>query len=134
MASRRDVIVHLDTSVLVSSFTGPRALLPAVKDAIRGGHRLVTSAPVLYEWLRGPRLDDDLELQRELCPPDALVAFNTAEATLAANLYRAVNRARGREMDVAIAACALEHGAALWTVNPRDFKDIPGLMLYEGRR
>ena len=33
---------------------------------------------------------------------------------------------------VAIAACAIEHGAALWTLNPEDFQDIPGLTLYRG--
>jgi predicted nucleic acid-binding protein len=29
-----------------------------------------------------------------------------------------------------IAACAIVRGAALWTLNPRDFDDIPGLKLY----
>jgi len=29
----------------------------------------------------------------------------------------------------AVAACALTNGAALWTLNPKDFSDIPGLRL-----
>jgi predicted nucleic acid-binding protein len=29
-----------------------------------------------------------------------------------------------------VAACAIEHGASLWTLNLGDFKDIPGLKLY----
>jgi predicted nucleic acid-binding protein len=33
-------------------------------------------------------------------------------------------------MDIAIAACALERGARLWTLNPDDFRDLPGLELY----
>jgi predicted nucleic acid-binding protein len=33
-------------------------------------------------------------------------------------------------MDLAIAACALAHDAALWTLNPNDFADIPDLSLY----
>jgi predicted nucleic acid-binding protein len=41
-----------------------------------------------------------------------------------------LRRARGREIDVAIAACAIEHGATLWTLYPSDFRDIPGLSLY----
>jgi predicted nucleic acid-binding protein len=32
-------------------------------------------------------------------------------------------------VDLAIAACAIVHGAALWTLNPQDFKDVPGLEL-----
>ena len=33
-------------------------------------------------------------------------------------------------MDLAIAACALEHGARLWALNTADFKGVPGLELY----
>jgi predicted nucleic acid-binding protein len=33
-------------------------------------------------------------------------------------------------MDIAIAACALEHGAYLWTLNTADFKGMSGLKLY----
>jgi predicted nucleic acid-binding protein len=32
-------------------------------------------------------------------------------------------------MDIAIAACALVHGGALWTLNRDDFRDIPDLKL-----
>jgi predicted nucleic acid-binding protein len=51
-------------------------------------------------------------------------------------LYRKVPRPRGREIDLAIAACALTQDAALWTLNPSDFADIPGLELVDlrGRR
>ena len=35
----------------------------------------------------------------------------------------------GREMDIAIAACAIVNAASLWTLNPGDFPDIPGLTL-----
>jgi predicted nucleic acid-binding protein len=55
------------------------------------------------------------------------VAFGTAEAQTAAQLYTRVQRARGRETDLAIAACALTNGASLWTLNHADFRDIPGL-------
>jgi predicted nucleic acid-binding protein len=33
-------------------------------------------------------------------------------------------------MDLAIAACAIAREAELWTLNPADFEDIPGLRLY----
>lgn len=56
--------------------------------------------------------------------------FDAGCAETAARLYRAIPRPRGREMDVAIAACAIEHGAALWTLNMEDFDGIPDLRLY----
>jgi predicted nucleic acid-binding protein len=127
------VTIHLDTSVLIDVFTAGRPLLEPYEAAALAGHRLITSSPVMYEWLRGPRVEPELDLQRQLCPSDQIVVFGLSEAAAAADLYRKLKRPRGRELDVAIAACAIEHGAALWTVNPRDFRDIPGLKLYEGR-
>jgi predicted nucleic acid-binding protein len=35
----------------------------------------------------------------------------------------------GRELDIAIAACAVVQESHLWTLNQPDFKDIPGLKL-----
>lgn len=123
--------IHLDTSVLIEVITRTRPLLSTYEATANAGHRLTISSVVVYEWLRGPRIDSDVQLQRQLHPHDQIVLFGPSEAALAADLYRQVKRARGREMDIAIAACAIEHGAALWTVNPRDFSDIPGLKLYE---
>jgi predicted nucleic acid-binding protein len=62
--------------------------------------------------------------------PDAVTAFGEHEARVAAELYRQVKRPRGRERDIAIAACALTQEASLWTLNPEDFWDIPGLHLH----
>jgi hypothetical protein len=39
---------------------------------------------------------------------------------------------RSLNQQLAIAACAPEHGAKLWTLNEKDFEDIPGLGLYRG--
>ena len=66
-----------------------------------------------YEWLRGPRTRAELTAQEELFPRDYVVAFAAAEADAAAKLYTRVRRARGREIDLAIAACALVQGGAL---------------------
>jgi predicted nucleic acid-binding protein len=84
---------------------------------------------VLYEWLRGPRLPEEIEAQETLFPRALAVTFGPQEAALAADLYRRLRRPRGRELDLAVAACALTHGAALWTLNPEDFRDIPSLTL-----
>lgn len=52
------------------------------------------------------------------------------EARTAADIYGQVRRAGGRDTDIAIAACALVAEAQLWTLNEKDFVDIPGLRLY----
>jgi predicted nucleic acid-binding protein len=73
-----------------------------------------------------------LETQETLFPSDSAVPFDADDARLAAKLYKSVKRGRTREADLAIAACAIRHGAAIWTLNPTDFSDIPGLKLFTG--
>jgi predicted nucleic acid-binding protein len=87
------------------------------------------STLVLYEWLRGPRLREELEAQEALFPSALAIPFGPQEAAVAADLYRTLRRPRGRELDLAVAACVLTHGAGLWTLNPEDFRDIPNLRL-----
>jgi predicted nucleic acid-binding protein len=123
------VIVHLDTSALVAALTGPRRSLDRLIHLVDEGHRLAVSTIVLYEWWRGPRARAELAAQEELFPADAAVAFGSDEAALAARLYRQLARARGREVDLAIASCALTQSAALWTLNATDFDDLPDLRL-----
>jgi len=120
-----------DTSALIDSLTGPQRLLPELRAALQRGERLVLSTLVLYEWLRGPRLAEELAFQEALLPIAAALPFGADEARLAAVLYRAVGRPRRREADLAIAACAVVWGAELWTTNPRDFRDVPKLRLFE---
>ena len=64
------------------------------------------------------------DLSREVAIP-----FGVEAAATAAALYTQVRRARGRELDLAVAACALTQDAALWTLNSQDFGDIPDLEL-----
>ena len=123
------VTVHLDTSVIVDALTGPRRSLGGLAALVEAGHRLAISTLVLYEWLRGPRARSELLALEELLPRETAVPFGPAEADRAARLYRRVRRARGRELDLAVAACALEADAALWTLNRADFDDIPYLAL-----
>lgn len=125
------MIVHLDTSVLVDALTGPRRSLPLLERTVARGHVIAVSTLAFFEWLRGPRAPEELEDQEALLPSVEARPFGPPEAARAAGIYRAVKRARGRDMDIAIAACTIEHGAHLWTLNPDDFRDIPGLGLYE---
>jgi predicted nucleic acid-binding protein len=126
-------VIVLDTSVLIDALCGPRRSAPALRRAIEHGERLLLPSLVLYEWLRGPRLSEELTTQEALFPASAALPFGPAEAARAAQLYVAIARRRGREIDLAIAACALVLGACLWTLNPRDFRDLPGLELYQPR-
>lgn len=123
-------MIVLDTSVLIDALTGPRRSAPALRRAIEQGERLLLPSLVLYEWLRGPRLPEELAAQDALFPATAAVPFGPAEAARAAQLYVRLPRHRGREIDLAIAACALTLGARLWTLNPRDFRDLEELELY----
>ena len=128
------MLVHLDTSVLIDAFTGNRRLLPHVVAATSAGDVLSYSALVAYEWLRGPRVESETIAVERFFGDQLVVAFGTSEAYLAASLYREAKRARLRQADLAIAACAIEHGAQLWTLNEQDFDDVPGLTLYRPHR
>jgi predicted nucleic acid-binding protein len=72
-----------------------------------------------------------VEHQEALLPAAEVLPFGPREASLAAHLYRSLPRARQREFGLAVAACAVAGGAALWTLNRDDFRDIPGLALFE---
>ena len=123
-------MIHLDTSALIDALTGPRRSLPTLRGIVADGIRPGVSSLALYEWRRGPRVDEELALEAMLLGPDAITGFAELEARVAAEIYRQVKRPRGRELDIAIAACALTQDASLWTLNHDDFRDIPGLHLH----
>ena len=117
--------------MLIDALSGPRRSGPALRRAIEAGERILLPSLVLYEWLRGPRLPQELAAQEALFPSALALAFGPAEAARAAQLYVSLSRGRGREIDLAIAACALTLDARLWTLNARDFRGLPGLQLYQ---
>jgi predicted nucleic acid-binding protein len=93
---------------------------------------------VLYEWLRSPRLSQQLAVQEALFQAKSAIPFGPEEAAVRAGLYlavkhRAVKRHRGHDLKLGIAACALVRGAHLWTPNPGDLRDVPGIRLYRLR-
>jgi predicted nucleic acid-binding protein len=127
----------LDTSVLVDSLTGPKHSGPALQRELEGIEGIALSVLVIYEWLRGPRTEREVAMQEYLLPSSAAIPFSLEDAVLSADIYRSIRRtggrARSREIDIAIAACAIRQKAELWTLNPSDFADIPGLRLIKPR-
>ena len=123
-------MILVDTSVLIDALTGPNRAEPDLRAAIKRGNRMGIPSLVLFEWLRGPRTRFELAVQEGLFPADKALPFGPREARVAADLYRKVASPRSREVDLAIAACAISIGAELWTHNISDFIDIPGLSLY----
>ncbi len=124
-------MIHLDTNVLIDALTGPRRQAQRLRALIEQGERTTFATLVLYEWLRGPRSNEELAAQEALFPRESAVPFGPAEAALAASWYRTIRHPRGREIDLAIAACAVTAGATLWTLNREDFQDIPKLTLLD---
>ena len=122
-------MILIDTSALIDSLTGPRRSSARLRSFLESGERMLLSSIVLYEWLRGPRLPEELLAQEALMPREKAVAFSEAEAAIAADLYRKLRSPRGREIDLAIAATAIARDASLWTLNVEDFDDVPGLRL-----
>ena len=122
-------MILIDTSALIDAITGPKRSAPRLRQFILDGERVRLTALVLFEWRRGPRTPDEIADQEALFASEDAIPLGTTEALVAADLYRKVKRARGREIDLAIAACAIAHNSHLWTLNPADFKDIPDLKL-----
>ncbi len=122
-------MILLDTSALILSLTADRPEAPTLRSLIENGERLGLPAIVLYEWWRGPRTASELAVQEDLLPSEESFPFDNQAAQLAAELYKRLGRPRTRQFDLAIAATALTVGGRLWTLNPADFEDIPGLDL-----
>ncbi len=120
-------MIFLDTSALIDGLSGPKRSAPPLRSAIERGERILLPTLVLCEWLRGPRLSEELAAQEALFPSARAVPFGPEEAAKAALIYDQVPRSRGREIDLAIAACAILWDAELWTLNIQDFADIPEL-------
>jgi predicted nucleic acid-binding protein len=124
-------MIHLDTSVLIDALTGLRRSSAALRELLESPEPVSISSIVLFEWLRGPRLKEELNAQEALFPAIDAAPFGALEAQIASQLYKSLRRPRGREADLAVAACALSNGAALWTLNEGDFQDIPALELWK---
>ncbi len=64
-------MILLDTSVLIDGLTGPRHCAPALRSALERRERILVPTLVLYEWLRGPRLPEEIDAQEALFPSES---------------------------------------------------------------
>ena len=127
-------MILLDTSVLIETLGAGGTLAPALRSVLAERERVGLPALVVYEWVRGPRIPEELKAQQVLFPLEDTVPFGPPEAAIAAHLYSEVARPHGREIDLAIAACAISWDAVLWTLNERDFEDVPALEFMRVRK
>lgn len=125
-------MILLDTSVLVEGLGAGGRLREALRNAIASRHRLAVPTLVLYAWLRGPRLPE------ELVSPGGALSLGTG-----ARLRPRGGGPRRRTVPLPPQAPGprggpghrrdpLDWRARLWTLNPDDFRDVPGLELYAG--
>jgi len=120
-------MIVLDTSVLIEALGRGGRMRDPLRAAWASGERIRVPTLVVYEWDRGPRTESERTAFARLFPEVEWIGFGPNEARVAATLYRAVDRPRRREIDLAIAACAISWDGALWTLNRADFHDLPDL-------
>jgi predicted nucleic acid-binding protein len=120
--------VHLDASFLIKALTS-RSDLVKLHNLAESERPIRMSSVAWYEFSRGPRTPNQLAVARSFLLGDGIVPFDELLAEAAAELFRALGSPRRRSADIAIAVTAISQGAALVTLNPADFQDIPGLAL-----
>jgi predicted nucleic acid-binding protein len=57
-------VIVLDTSLLIDGLTELKRSAAAIRESLVEGERMLLPALVLYEWLRGPRLPEELVAQK----------------------------------------------------------------------
>lgn len=113
-------MIHLDTNALIG-LEHPDARFRVLLDSVKAGAQLGTSAVAWHEFMCGP--------YSPLAPPrlrsvvaGRILPLTEDIAELAAYLYNRTGRRRGSNADCLIAATAIEHEAALFTLDAADFK------------
>src|SRR5881227_2460770 len=57
-------MIHLDTSVIIDVFSGEKPLAPRLRELLDGGERISFSMLVLFEWRRGRRMSEQIDVRR----------------------------------------------------------------------
>jgi predicted nucleic acid-binding protein len=130
------VVYLLDTDVVIDHLAEEPRIMALLNDLAPEG--LFMSTVTLMEALEGvleapePDARQRLEVLLRgvpLVPIDEAIARQAAEIRHYLRVRR--KRVRTRALDIVIAATAVVRGYTLVTRNVKDFRDIPGLTLYE---
>ncbi len=112
-------MICLDTNYLILGLVAGSPESAELTAWRRAGILLITPMPAWYEFLCGPVSSAQISTMRAFL--HAIVPFETAQATAAAQLFNAAGRKRGLRVDAMIAGTAIAAGAALATNNQADF-------------
>lgn len=110
-------MTHFDIWAPVGALTGRPTAAPALRRLIVDGNRLLWPRSCSTNGAADPARPTRSPDHEAFVPAASPVAFGTREAAIAADLCARMPRARRREINIAIAACAIVHGAASWSLN-----------------
>ena len=112
-------MIHLDTNALIALPLWAKEGHPVIQ-RIAAGEAAGVSAVVWYEFLIGPIVEAEVSLAHAFIRGN-IIALDTVDARLAADLYNHASRRRTLKTDALIAAIAIRARASLLTLNTDDF-------------
>ena len=121
----------LDTSVAIALRDGDASMVRQLRAAGSPACFSVVTLVELEAGLFGPEADLRRERLATLLETIPVIDFTAAEAVAYGRILPATGFSRRKVLDRMIAAQAIVAGATLATLNPADFRDIPGLSLLE---
>lgn len=119
------LLVHLDTNVLIAIATGDARPLAPLLAKLSNGAKAETSTLAWFEFLCGspgfPLTEEEIERPYAVIEGRVIEDDQTV-AAVAARLFNQAGRRKGSQIDCVIAACAITHDAALYSLNQSDFQ------------
>ena len=112
-------MIHLDTNALIALPLWAKEGHPVIQRTA-AGEAAGVSAVVWYEFLIGPIVEAEVSLAHAFIRGN-IIALETVDARLAADLYNHAGRRRTLKTDALIAAMAIRARASLLTLNTDDF-------------
>ncbi|MBO9500907.1 PIN domain-containing protein [Brevundimonas sp. A19_0] len=121
----------LDTSVAIALRDGDASVIRQLRAAASPACFSVVTLVELEAGLFGRDADLRRERLATLLETIPVIEFTEAEAVAYGRILTDTGFSRRKVLDRMIAAQAIVAGATLATLNPVDFRDIPGLSLLE---